>query len=68
MECYRAEIDAVFKELQTSEKVVRMAEHFAEDGMRVLAMAYREVEGHIEELTHREHRGRIHPGRLARDD
>jgi P-type Ca2+ transporter type 2C len=34
------------------EKVFEMAEHFAEDGMRVLAMAYKEGEGDLRELSH----------------
>jgi P-type Ca2+ transporter type 2C len=34
------------------EKVFEMAEHFAEDGMRVLAMAFKESD--VEELTHKD--------------
>jgi potassium/sodium efflux P-type ATPase len=36
------------------EKVLEMAEHFAEDGMRVLAMAYKEGEKELQELTHKD--------------
>lgn len=34
------------------EKILRTAEHFAQDGMRVLAMAYKEVPQEFGELTH----------------
>jgi len=34
------------------EKTLKMAEHFAKDGMRVLAMAYKEVPDDLPELTH----------------
>ncbi len=34
------------------QKVLKTAEHFAQDGMRVLAMAYKEVPSKVEELTH----------------
>ncbi len=34
------------------EKVYKTAEHFAEDGLRVLAMAYKEVPVELSELTH----------------
>ncbi len=34
------------------EKILKTAEHFAQDGMRVLAMAYKEVPQEFEELTH----------------
>jgi Ca2+-transporting ATPase len=33
-------------------KVLEMAEHFARDGMRVLAMAYKEASDDLSELTH----------------
>jgi len=33
-------------------KALEMAEHFARDGMRVLAMAYKEVPAETDELTH----------------
>jgi len=33
-------------------KTLETAEHFAQDGMRVLAMAYREVPSDFGELTH----------------
>jgi len=38
-------------------KVLGMAEHFAGDGMRVLAMAYKEVTDKIEALTHHDVEG-----------
>ncbi|MGQ9637932.1 MAG: cation-translocating P-type ATPase [Thermodesulfobacteriota bacterium] len=34
-------------------KVLKIAEHFAEDGLRVLAMAYKEAPDNMVELTHR---------------
>ena len=36
------------------EKALRMAEHFAKDGMRVLAMAYKEAPDDLSELTHQD--------------
>ena len=38
-------------------KVLEMAEHFAQDGMRVLAMAYKEAPDNIEELAHQDTEG-----------
>ena len=40
-------------------KVLETAEHFAGDGMRVLAMAYKEVPENIEELTHHDVEGNL---------
>ena len=36
------------------EKILKIAEDFAKNGLRILAFAYREVEEHIEELTCKE--------------
>ncbi|MBS3920031.1 MAG: HAD-IC family P-type ATPase [Deltaproteobacteria bacterium] len=36
------------------EKAFKMAEHFAKDGMRVLAMAYKEAPDDLSELTHQD--------------
>lgn len=40
-------------------KVLKTAEHFAEDGLRVLAMAYKEAPDKLVELTHRDVEGNL---------
>jgi Ca2+-transporting ATPase len=37
------------------QKIPRIAENFAKDGLRVLAMAYKEAPQDLEELTHHDH-------------
>ena len=40
-------------------KVLETAEHFAGDGLRVLAMAYKEAPDNLEELTHHDVEGKL---------
>ena len=45
--------DSLGKEIDR-EKILKIAEEFAKNGLRILAFAYREVEEHVEELTCKE--------------